>query len=175
MSQIKVVLIGLPGSGKSTFGRKLAKTMEVDFLDLDQLIELKEKRKIPEIFNQDGEEAFRRIESKTLQEILEQEQSFVLASGGGCPCFNDNMSLIKESAASVYLDLPAESITNRLNNAQHQKRPMFEGMDKGQILAKVNQLKLERERFYNLADIKLTGEDFSAEILIHELIRQIKS
>ena len=175
MSHLKVVLIGLPGSGKSTFGRKLAKAAEVDFLDLDQLIELKEKRKIPEIFNQDGEETFRRIESKTLQEILDQEQSFVLASGGGCPCFNDNMSLIKEKSTSVYLDLPVESISSRLNNAQYQKRPMFEGMDKAQILAKVKQLKIEREPFYNLADIKLTGEDFSAEILIQELIRQIKS
>lgn len=175
MSQIKVVLIGLPGSGKSTFGRKLAKEMSVDFLDLDQLIELREKKKIPEIFNQNGEDVFRNLETKTLEETIENNQSFVLASGGGCPCFNDNMSLIKERTTSVYLDLPVESIANRLNNSQYQRRPMFEGMDKGQILEKVNQLKLEREPFYNLADIKLTGEDFSAEILIYELIRQIKS
>lgn len=175
MSEMKVVLIGLPGSGKSTFGRKLAKAMGLDFLDLDQLIELKEKRKIPEIFKQEGEETFRSIETKVLNELLDQNQSFVMASGGGSPCFNGNMDTIKEKALSVYLDLPEESISSRLGNSQQQNRPMFEGLNKAQIAFKVRQLKEEREPYYNIADIKLSGEDFSADILMDELIRQLKS
>lgn len=172
---LKVVLVGLPGSGKSTFGRQLAQELGFPYLDLDQVIEEKYQNKIPEIFSIYGEGKFREWESKTLEELLDRDQPFVLASGGGAPCFNDNMELINSKAISVYLDVPLVSISRRLQSSKVQNRPMFQGLDQGEITLKLKSLLVSRESFYNQAKIKLSGEDFSAELLMYELINLLKS
>ncbi len=172
---MKVVLVGLPGSGKSTFGKQLASAMKVDFFDLDQLIEAKMGQSIPDIFLIQGEEAFRKIESKILQETLEREESLVLASGGGAPCFHDNMAIINRLSTSVYLDLPLDSISSRLSNSRNSTRPMFVGKDRDGIKNKLLELIEVRREFYEQSKIKLSGEDFSAELLIFELARELKS
>lgn len=172
---LKVVLVGLPGSGKSTFGRQLAQELGFPFLDLDQQIEEKYLIKIPDIFSVYGEGKFREWETLTLVELLDRDSSFVLASGGGAPCFNDNMDLINSKSISVYLDVPLESISQRLQVSKVQNRPMFQGLDQGEIILKLKSLLVSREHFYNQAKIKLSGEDFSAELLMYELINLIKS
>jgi shikimate kinase len=164
---LKVVLVGLPGSGKSTFGRQLAQELGFPFLDLDHQIEEKYQSKIPEIFSSHGEGQFREWESETLSELLDRDSSFVLASGGGAPCFNDNMDLINSKAISVYLDVPLESISHRLQVSRIQNRPMFQGLDQGEIILKLKSLLVTRELFYNQAKIKLSGEDFSTELLMY--------
>lgn len=172
---LKIVLVGLPGSGKSTFGRHLASILEYPYYDLDQLIEDRFQMKIPEIFVQKGEGKFREWETEVLQGFLKREESFVLASGGGCPCFNDNMDIINKNAVSVYLDVPIEEISVRLGLSKAHKRPMFSGLDQGEITLKLKSLLVEREYFYLQSKIKLSGEEFSAEFLVSELIRLIKN
>ena len=172
---LKVVLVGLPGSGKSTFGRQLAQELGFPFLDLDQQIEEKYLKKIPEIFSIYGEGKFREWETETLSDLLDRDTSFILASGGGAPCFNDNMELINSKSISVYLDVPLESISQRLQASKVQNRPMFLGLDQGEIILKLKSLLVSREYFYNQAKIKLSGEDFSAELLMYELINLLKS
>jgi shikimate kinase len=172
---LKVVLVGLPGSGKSTFGRQLAQELGFPFLDLDQQIEEKYLKKIPEIFSIYGEGKFREWETETLSDLLDRDTSFILASGGGAPCFNDNMDLINSKSISVYLDVPLESISQRLQASKVQNRPMFQGLDQGEIILKLKSLLVSREYFYNQAKIKLSGEDFSAELLMYELINLLKS
>lgn len=172
---LKVVLVGLPGSGKSTFGRQLAQELGFPFLDLDQQIEEKYLKKIPEIFSIYGEGKFREWETETLSGLLDRDSSFILASGGGAPCFNDNMELINSKSISVYLDVPLESISQRLQASKVQNRPMFLGLDQGEIILKLKSLLVSREYFYNQAKIKLSGEDFSAELLMYELINLLKS
>lgn len=172
---LKVVLVGLPGSGKSTFGRQLAQELGFPFLDLDQQIEEKYLKKIPEIFSIYGEGNFREWETETLSGLLDRDSSFILASGGGAPCFNDNMELINSKSISVYLDVPLESISQRLQASKVQNRPMFQGLDQGEIILKLKSLLVSREYFYNQAKIKLSGEDFSAELLMYELINLLKS
>ncbi|MAN86199.1 MAG: shikimate kinase [Algoriphagus sp.] len=169
---LKVVLVGLPGSGKSTFGRQLAQSLNFPFYDLDALIEQKNQMKIPDIFSRMGEGKFREMESEMLAQALSYDRSFVLASGGGCPCFNDNMDLINSQAISVYLDVPLNDISDRLEGARIQNRPMFQGMEGGEIILKLKNLLAEREEYYNMAKIKLSGSDFSTELLISELIHQ---
>ena len=172
---LKVVLVGLPGSGKSTFGRQLAQELGFPFLDLDQQIEEKYLKKIPEIFSIYGEGKFREWETETLSDLLDRDTSFILASGGGAPCFNDNMELINSKSISVYLDVPLESISQRLQASKVQNRPMFLGLDQGEIILKLKSLLVSREYFYNQAKIKLSGEEFSAELLMYELINLLKS
>lgn len=175
IKKLKVVLVGLPGSGKSTFGRSLAATLKLPYYDLDHLIEERYRMKIPEIFTLYGEGKFRTWESETLELTLKKDESFVLASGGGCPCFNDNMDLINQNSYSVYLDVPLEEISGRLGGSKVQNRPMFSGLDQGEITLKLKSLLAQREYFYNQAKIKLSGEDFSAELLVSELISLLKS
>ena len=173
--QLKVVLIGLPGSGKSTFGKQLAKELGFPFLDLDQLIEERYQLKISDIFSIHGEGTFREWESLVLQDTLKQDRAYILASGGGTPCFNDNMDLINSQGISVYLDVPLGSISRRLQTSKAQQRPLFQGLDQGEITLKIKSLLVTREYFYNQAKIKLSGEDFSAELLLVELISRLKS
>ncbi|SFT87317.1 shikimate kinase [Algoriphagus locisalis] len=173
--ELKIVLVGLPGSGKSTFGKQLASELNFPFYDLDSLIESRFHMSIPEIFSLHGEGEFRKRESKVLQEFLDRDDSFVLASGGGCPCFNDNMDLISEKAVSVYLDVPIEEISIRLRMSKAQNRPMFMDLDQAGIAQKLKSLLVERDYFYRQSKIKLSGEDFSAELLVSELIRLLKN
>jgi shikimate kinase len=172
---LKVVLVGLPGSGKSTFGKQLAKELDFPFLDLDQLIEERYQLKISDIFSIHGEGTFREWESLVLQDTLKQDRAYILASGGGTPCFNDNMDLINSQGISVYLDVPLGSISRRLQTSKAQQRPLFQGLDQGEITLKLKSLLVTRENFYNQAKIKLSGEDFSAELLLAELISRLKS
>jgi shikimate kinase len=130
---------------------------------------------IPNIFSLHGEGKFREWETEVLQHFLRREESYVLASGGGCPCFNDNMELINKNAVSVYLDVPLEEISVRLGLSKAHNRPMFSGLDQGEITLKLKSLLVERDYFYRQSKIKLSGEDFSAELLVSELIRLIKS
>jgi shikimate kinase len=175
MRQLKVVLVGLPGSGKSTFGKQLAKELSFPFLDLDKLIEERYQLKIAEIFSLHGEGKFREWETLVLEETLNQDRAFVLASGGGTPCFNDNMELINSQGVSVYLDVPLAAITRRLQSSTAEQRPLFHSLEQGEITLKLKSLVVTREYFYNQAKIKLSGEDFSAELLLVELISRLKS
>jgi shikimate kinase len=172
---LKVVLVGLPGSGKSTFGRQLAEELKFPFLDLDQQVEERYHMRIPEIFATLGEGRFRQWETDTLTDLLKRNTPFVLATGGGAPCFNDNMDLINSQSISVYLDVPLEAISDRLRTSKVQNRPMFQGLDQGEITLKLKSLLAERDFFYSQAKIKLSGDDFSAELLMYELINQLRS
>lgn len=172
---LKIVLVGLPGSGKSTFGKQLASVLQVPYYDLDSLIEARFQMKISDIFSQYGEGKFRTWETEVLRDLLSRDDSYVLASGGGCPCFNDNMKSINEKAVSVYLDVPLEEISIRLGLAKAQNRPMFSGLDQGEITLKLKSLLVERDYFYRQAKLKLSGEDFSAELLVSEFIHLLKN
>jgi len=117
-------LIGLPGSGKSTYGKQLADDLGYLFLDLDQEIVKSEKRVITDIFSRDGETKFREIEKHYLNEMIQSHSTFVMATGGGTPCFYDNLDVMKTHGFTVFIDTPMEIIKERLKN--DQSRPLMQ-------------------------------------------------
>jgi shikimate kinase len=167
---LKIVLVGMPGSGKSTFGKQLAQQLNFVFVDLDQVIEKETGRSIAEIFQHEGEGKFRDLESYYLEKCLGAVEGFVLATGGGTPCFNDNMDLINKESISIFLDVSLNEIYLRLHKDHSGKRPMFAGLDEGEIILKLKNLLAQRERFYRQAKIKLSGDDISTEHLMSEMM-----
>ena len=174
-SPLKIVLVGMPGSGKSTFGRQIAKQLNFSFIDLDQLIEKETGKKIRDIFTLEGEGKFREFETFFLEKTLASEDGLVLSTGGGTPCFNDNMEVINQKGVSVYLDVSLEEINKRLLRDQTGKRPMFAGLDDGEITLKLKNLILQREFYYLKSKIILSGEDLSTEHLLSALMGFFKN
>ncbi len=166
----KIILVGLPGSGKSTLGKELAGQLRFSFYDLDDLIEEKERMSIADIFNVKGEGYFRDLESLVLEENLRGEEAFILATGGGAPCFNDNMDKINQFGISIFLDVPMDQIMTRLTTGEIELRPLFQGLDTGEIIVKLKSLYASRIQYYDQAKIKLSGEDISTELLMSELM-----
>ena len=121
---MQIVLLGYMGSGKSTVGKCLAAELKIPFLDLDDYIETGEKRSIPEIFEEKGELYFRRKEHFYLQEVLSVETDFVLSTGGGTPCYANNIeALVSSTATVVYLKVPVIQLAKRLSK-QKAQRPL---------------------------------------------------
>jgi shikimate kinase len=156
------------GCGKSTIGRGLAKNMGLDFIDLDSYIESPNFKTIPEIFAQEGEDAFRRAEQKALHEVTEFD-NLVVATGGGAPCFFDNMEVIKRSGKSVYLNGSPRILAARLLKSKTE-RPLIKGKSESELVAFIDETLARRSVWYKQADVVL---DFDRDLTIDEVRKAI--
>ena len=146
-------LVGLPGAGKTTLGRQLAAHFNRPFLDLDVAIEARTGRSVREIFAEDGEAEFRSLESTLLREALSQHGApLVLATGGGTPCFHDNMALLNRAGPTLWLDVPVELLAARLPPAEVSKRPLMAAA--GGAEAWLRETLTARMKFYAQARIR---------------------
>jgi shikimate kinase len=143
-----IFLIGLPGSGKSTFGKSLASALNLNHGDLDQLIESKNNKSINALFEIHGEAYFREIERNALQELLDKSSTDILSCGGGTPCFYDNMSRMNAAGLTVFLDIPVATIVERV--ATNHARPLLK---KKNLEKTITQMRVERIQYYNQAQI----------------------
>jgi shikimate kinase len=143
-------LVGFMASGKSSLGRKIAKTFDMDFVDLDEAIELAEGKSINELFEQKGEETFREIEAKELR-ALDLENK-VIATGGGTPIYHENMDFMKENGAVAYLVVPTEIILGRLRQ-NAESRPLIKDLDDEALKEYVETTLEQRKTVYSQADI----------------------
>ena len=164
-----IFLVGMPSSGKSTLGRQLAKAIGYKFVDMDELIERHENQTIPEIFKWNGENHFREVESKILKQFS-PNQKLVIATGGGVPCFFDNMEWMNENGTTVYLQMEPAQLVSRLHN--RQKRPLIRDMDDEQLLAFINMKLAERNPFYYKAKLIVNSFDLDAETLEQKIFQQ---
>ena len=153
-----IFLVGLPGCGKSSLGKKLARITRFPFCDLDQLIENGEGAKISELFSALGEKKFRSVESQYLQKVMEMEKAIV-ATGGGTPCFHDNMNLINSLGISIFLDVPPDTIAQRLSQFGIEKRPVLNGKTREEIAATLEHLRSVRLPYYSMSHITLHNPD----------------
>ncbi len=151
-----IFMLGMPSSGKSTLGRQLAKELNYDFIDLDKKIEISEGKKINEIFNLEGEEYFRKLETEQLKKI-EVNTRLVVATGGGTPCYNNNMSVIKENGISVFLDVKPFKLEERMRNSKKNSRPLF-SLESDSLLDTLLKTYESRIDIYKQADIVIEGD-----------------
>ncbi|HYG03646.1 MAG TPA: shikimate kinase [Chryseosolibacter sp.] len=149
---MKVYLVGMPGSGKSTLGKKVAEALQVKFIDLDVEIERSAKQNIPEIFARHGEEHFRTIESTLLKKWSASNEEFVMATGGGAPCFHDGMAIINKTGLSIFIDIPIAPLMTRLRNSND--RPLL-GNDPDEREKKMLMIAEVRMPCYRQAKVRL--------------------
>lgn len=119
-----VFICGMPGSGKSTLGKKLAARLNAGFIDLDKAIEVETGKSPADWLVQDGESAFRAVESEVLRN-LDLGTFTVVSCGGGTPCFNENLAWMLHAGKVVYLDLPIGMLLQRLQQADADERPLL--------------------------------------------------
>ena len=161
---MRIYLIGYMGSGKTTIGKKLATRLGFLFIDLDRLIENKYRISIPDIFNRYDEDAFRMIEHQSLQETFTYSNA-VISTGGGTPCFYNNMELINQHGFSVYIQMHKKSLYDRLLNSK-KKRPLLADKSAEEIMDHINKQLAEREPYYQQSKLSVKGESMEIKTLV---------
>lgn len=153
----RIFLIGFMGCGKTYWGKKWADASGFDFIDIDEIVEQEQEKTIAEIFAEDGEDHFRNLETNVLRS-LSNKKNIIVATGGGTPCFNDNISWMNEKGKSVYLRSSPENILQRLLN-EKVKRPLIKGLQGEELLFYISEKLKEREPFYRQAELILNVDD----------------
>ena len=159
MAADKIFLIGMMGSGKSYWAKKMAKWNKCVGYDLDALIEMNEEKTIAEIFNEDGEDYFRKVEAKILRWFKEKKK-FIIATGGGTPCFQENMHWMKKEGIVIWLDESLEVLVKRISPEKNQ-RPLIANLSDTQIASFIEDKLVERHAFYGQAHYRLTSNQIS--------------
>jgi shikimate kinase len=157
------------GCGKSTLGRKLSSALTLTFIDLDTFLEEKFYRTIPQIFAEEGEEGFRKKERNVLEEVSSFDD-VIVATGGGAPCFFNNMELMNDSGFCIFLDIETQTLVNRLINARIE-RPLIKGKSPEELYEFIEMMMLKRRPFYEKARYILKGSEISPDQVI-DLVRK---
>lgn len=166
----KIFLIGFMGVGKSHWGTRLGTQLGHGFIDLDErIIEGAGGRSIQEIFAQEGEEAFRSMEADTLRSIIGNTNRFVMACGGGTPCFLKNLEVMKAAGLVIWLRADAAELLPRLLQGK-ASRPLIRGLDEAQLESYIIRKLGDRNIFYQQAHRSVREADLSDENLIEQLL-----
>lgn len=155
-----IFLVGLPGSGKTTLGELLAKKMGLNFIDLDDYIEEKSKMTIPQIFENFGEDEFRKLENKALQECFNMTNT-VIATGGGIVVNPINRDLLKQSNNVIYINRPCKDI---IENVDMANRPLLKNNPE-----KIYELNEQRSKYYCEVSKKIIKNDSDINIILNKI------
>lgn len=158
---MSIFLIGFMGCGKSTLGRRLAVLTKSTFIDMDKFIEEKYFKTVNQIFAEEGETEFRKKERLAIEELA-GFQDVVVGTGGGAPCFADNMQIMNQSGVTVWLDVPLYELVSRLSKAKAE-RPLIKEKNNAELTEFVRHKLDERNVYYSQAQIRVTGNNIQAE------------
>ncbi len=169
MAAEKIFLVGMMGSGKSHWTKKIAKWIKSGGYDLDDLIEMNEEKTISEIFTEEGEEQFRKTEAKILRWFKEKKK-YVLATGGGTPCFQDNMAWMKKEGIVIWLDESEDILVKRLVE-EKAHRPLIADLSEQDLTKFIKDKLVERHAFYSQANYRLSSDQIT-DTALKQIIQQ---
>ena len=168
VSTMKIFLIGFMGSGKTHRGRQLSQKLNIPFFDLDEQIVNDENRSISDIFEQEGEEYFRLREKDVLHIITESHASFVMAFGGGTPCYFNNIEYMNQSGTTVWLNTPIPVLFERLMK-EKDKRPLVKELSGDQLRSFIVKKYSDRKIYYEQASIIIEEENLQLDQIIEKI------
>jgi len=168
---MKLFLIGLPGSGKSTIGKDLAWKLDIPFFDLDAKIVEQIGESISDYFEKNGEDAFRKIEAQALADWCGNSCQGILATGGGTPCFFDNMKKMNDVGITIFLNRSPKKIAKLLSKKGIRRRPLLKDLRGEELEQRLQGLLQQRLPFYQQAQfaVKAKGADEILELLNEKL------
>ena len=166
------IISGFLGAGKTTLGKAFAREMKVPFIDLDWYIEERFHKSIPELFRERGEEAFRELERRMLHEAGEFED-VVISTGGGTPCFFDNMDYMNRQGQTVFLDVHPDILFRRLRVAT-QQRPILQGKSEEELRDFICQALQGRRPYYEQALYRFDAGRLESRRQIAESVKGVR-
>ena len=170
---IRIFLTGYMGAGKTTLGKAFARELSVPFIDLDWYIEERFHKSIRELFVERGEASFRELERNMLHEVSEFED-VIISTGGGTPCFFDNMDYMNGRGQTVFLDVHLDILFNRLRVATHQ-RPILQGKTDEELRAFIADALEKRAPFYVQARYRFDAGHLESRRQIAGSVQQLRS
>ena len=170
---MRIFLVGYMGAGKTSVGRSLALRLNLNYIDTDQFIEKRYHKKVSDIFASEGEERFREIERRILLEVSEFED-IVIATGGGLPCFNDNMTIMNNKGITIYLDVPVEELAARLRTSKNI-RPVLKKRTGSELIDFINESLSVRQSFYEQAKIWFRAGNMYTKDDIEYLVKELEA
>lgn len=166
---MRVVLVGYMASGKSSVGKLLARELGFHFLDLDEYIEQQQKKSIKTIFSEKGEIFFRKLEHEMLSEVLDKYQDLVLSTGGGTPCYGNNMeTILQKSDHSIYLQLSIPALVERIKG-EKENRPLVKNIKNEDLPEFIGKHLFERSQYYAEAKHVLECDGKYLEAVVSEV------
>jgi len=165
---MRYFLIGFMGSGKSTLGKQLAHYLNIDFYDLDHYIEQNTQKTIEQIFKKESENAFRTYETQYLHEIVNKTENAVIATGGGTPCYNNNIEYMLENGIVIYLKHNAHTLAQRII-ASKTVRPLVQQYHKNELIRWIEEKIMQREPYYSKANLIINASNIHPSLLIQYL------
>jgi len=163
---MKIFLIGFMGTGKTHWGRQLSQKLNIPFFDLDEKITELAKKSINEIFSDEGEEYFRLFERDTVHMITEDHETFVMACGGGTPCYFNNIDYMNREGTTIWISTPIDTIFGRLVK-ERTLRPLLKNLSDDQIKSYIIKKFSDRKIFYEQADV-IVDETITLEQLVEK-------
>lgn len=154
---VRIFLTGYMGAGKTTLGKAFARRLNVPFIDLDWYIEERFHRTVGELFSERGETGFRELERNMLHEVAEFED-VVISTGGGAPCFFDNMEFMNRVGQTVFLEVHPDVLFRRLRVAK-QQRPILQGKQDEELKAFIVEALAKRAEFYRQAKYVFNADE----------------
>ena len=169
----KYFLVGMPASGKSTIGKLMARQIGLNFIDLDTVIVENEGMGITEIFASKGEDYFRELERKYLLQQIDRYSSFVLATGGGVPCFFDNMIQMNKAGVTIFLDISLNDLFAKLSKKGTQNRPLLKQISRNDLYKELEKKLKERKLYYEKSKICLSQNLSNVSDRVNQVINAI--
>lgn len=163
---MRIYLVGMPGSGKTTLSKELSSLISFPFVDLDTILEEREGKTIPEIFSEKGEAFFREVEKEIVHTYLPEET--IIATGGGAPCFFDNMDFMLKNGVVIFVDVHEDQLIERVWS-EHGSRPLLAQQKKEEMYNAIKSKRIDRLPFYTQAQYVINAEKKSPIVIAKEI------